>query len=430
MNLKQVAIELFKEGVKAVLPETLISEVVSQSPLAVCGVPLEREVYLFGCGKASKKMAEAIFPFISSCVKGGFVVSSESGELGNVEIFESAHPIPDVRSIEAGRKMVEMFKNLKPSQQFIFLLSGGASAMMEVPVPPLTLEEIKTTTKLLLGCGADIKEINTVRKHLSLIKGGRLSRYTKARGIVLVISDVIGDDLETIGSGLLYKDSTTFKDAKNVLLKYGVYNTVPESVRIVIGKGVSGEIEETPKTENPNIKHFIIGNNRKALTHIENIAKEKGFNTRILTSLLQGEAKEVGKVMASIALESANSGTPVPSPAIILAGGETTVTLKGNGKGGRNQELVLSALKIVGRKKRVAVLSAGTDGIDGNSPYAGAVCDSETFENACRFNLDIDKFLENNDSSTFFEKAGGVVKTGKTGTNVMDIIIMVVGTAQ
>ncbi|SNR90839.1 glycerate kinase type-2 family protein [Desulfurobacterium atlanticum] len=275
MNLKQVAVELFKEGIKAVLPETLIPETVSQFPLSICGIPLKNEVYLFGCGKASKKMAEAVFPFISSCVKGGFIVSSEGGKLDNVEIFESAHPVPDSRSIEAGKRMIEMFKQLKPSQQFIFLLSGGASAMVEVPVSPLSFEDIKITTKLLLACGAEIKEINTVRKHLSLIKGGRLSRYTKAKGIVLVISDVIGDDLETIGSGLLYKDSTTFKDAKNILLKYGIYNSVPEKVKNVIEKGVSAKIEETPKTENPNIKHFIIGNNRKALMHIKNLAKKR-----------------------------------------------------------------------------------------------------------------------------------------------------------
>ncbi|MDQ7055197.1 MAG: MOFRL family protein [Persephonella sp.] len=260
---------------------------------------------------------------------------------------------------------------------------------------------------------------------MSMIKGGRLGRATKAKGVVLVISDVVGDDLFTIGSAPLYFDPSTYQQAKNILVKYNLWNKIPPSVKKVIEDGVCGETPETPKEENPNIKHYIIGNNITALKKIKQEA-EKRFPAVIMTSQMKGEAREVAKVLISIAKEIKKSGNPFKPPVILLSGGETTVTVRGNGKGGRNQELCLSVLEEIKNTEGITVLSGGTDGIDGNSDAAGAVVDRDTFIRAQELSLDINQYLSNNDSYSFFSKTGNLIKTGYTGTNVMDITIIMV----
>ncbi len=432
MNLREIAESIFFEALNEVLPENLINNSVQFSGdfLKIDNLEINlsefERVYLLGCGKASLRMAKAMEGILGKRIDGGVVISNYAEfSLETAEVFESSHPLPDEKSLQAARKLREILESLSENDFFIFLLSGGASALMEEPLKPVSINDFNLLTKYLLRSGADIYEVNCVRKHISAIKGGKLARVTRAKGIVLVISDVVGDDLEVIGSGPFYSDRTTFQDALGILKKYNLVNKVPESVIEVIKRGISGELPENPKEPPSNVKHIIIGSNRKALKKAKASAEKLGFRSTIMTSMLEGEAKEVAKAIVSIAKEVKASGNPISSPACLLFGGETTVTVLGNGKGGRNQEFCLSALKSLKGCKGICILSAGTDGIDGNSDAAGAVVDFSTYLKARDF--DIDVFLKNNDSNSFFKAVGGLIETGPTGTNVMDIIIVLIG---
>ncbi len=429
MNTKAFLTELFLTGIEAVKPENLIPEhlSISDNTLKVSQdfYPLKKEVYLFGSGKASIQMAKAVENSLGDYIKEGIVVCNYTEKLKKTEVIKGSHPVPDENSIKGAEILLQKLSSLKEDDFFIYLLSGGSSALIEKPIPPITLKDLKRTTQLLLENSVPIEEINIVRKHLSMIKGGRLGRATKAKGIVLVISDVVGDDLFTIGSAPLYYDLSTYQQARDILIKYNLWDDIPTSVKKVIEEGISGKIPETPKKENPNIKHYIIGNNLTALKKIKQEA-EKNFPAVIMTSQMKGEAKEVAKVLISIAKEIKKSGNPFTPPALLLFGGETTVTVRGNGKGGRNQELCLSALEEIKNIEGITVLSGGTDGIDGNSDAAGAVIDRDTFMRAQELNLDINQYLSNNDSYSFFSKTDSLIKTGYTGTNVMDITIIMV----
>jgi hydroxypyruvate reductase/glycerate 2-kinase len=268
--------------------------------------------------------------------------------------------------------------------------------------------------------------MNVVRKHLSLAKGGRLGQLTKAAGVVLVISDVVGDDLETIGSAPLFCDRSTYRDAFDIFMKYDLWSKIPSNVLTVIEQGIAGIIEETPKEPNPRIEHFIIGSNLKGLMRGRDRGKELGIDTHIITSRLRGESREVAKVIVSIGEENAATGNPFSRPVCLLFGGETTVTLRGSGRGGRNQEMCLAALQEIKNRSGMTFLSAGTDGIDGNSDAAGAVIDCGTYERSQALSLNPDGYLNNNDSHTFFKKTGDLIMTGPTGSNVMDITILLV----
>jgi hydroxypyruvate reductase/glycerate 2-kinase len=297
---------------------------------------------------------------------------------------------------------------------------------VEKPAPPVKLDEFQDVTKLLLGCGAPIEEMNIVRKHLSLAKGGRLGRLTKAAGAVLVISDVIGDDLEAIGSAPLFRDRSSYGDAFDILQKYGLWGRIPSNARTVIEQGIAGIIEETPKEPNPRIEHILIGSNMKGLIRGKDTAESFGINTHIITSRLRGESREVAKTIVSIGEEIAATNNPFSQPVCLLFGGETTVTLRGSGRGGRNQEMCLAAVREIKSRGKMTFLSAGTDGIDGNSDAAGAVIDSGTFARSRELNLNPDEYLNNNDSHTFLKKTGDLIVTGPTGTNVMDMTILLI----
>jgi len=430
MSLRKMSIDLFLYGIESVKPKNLIPEKLSLkgNVLEVEGdeYNIKNGVYIFGSGKASVEMAKALEKILSEFIIEGTVVCNYTQKLKKIKVIEGSHPVPDEKSLKAGEILLKKISSLKEKDFFIYLLSGGSSALIEKPVPPVTLDDLQKTTQILLKHSVPIEEINVVRKHLSLIKGGRLGHSTKAKGIVLVISDVIGDDLFTIGSAPLYYDPSTYKDAYNILKKHNIFDKLPENVKYVIEKGMKGNIKETPKKENPNIKHYIIGSNIDALKKIKQKA-EKSIKTYIMTSQLKGEAKEVAKVITAIGKEIKKSSNPFNPPVCLLFGGETTVTVKGNGKGGRNQELCLSALIEIKDTKSIVLLSGGTDGIDGNSEDAGAVVDSSSYEKAKKLGLDLYKYLENNDSNSLFTKIGDNIKTGYTGTNVMDITIMMVG---
>ena len=430
MNLRKLSIDLFLYGINSVKPENLIPEKISlkNSHLQIEGdkYPLKKGIYVYGSGKASVEMAKALEEILLDYITDGTVVCNYTQKLKKIKVIEGSHPVPDEKSLKAGETLLKEISSLKEDDFFVYLLSGGSSALIEKPIPPITLKDLQITTQILLKHSVPIEEINIIRKHLSMIKGGRLGHSTKAKGIVLVISDVIGDDLFTIGSAPLYYDPSTYKDAYTILKKHNIFDDLPQNVKKVIEKGIKGEIKETPKKENPNIKHYIIGSNIDALKKIKEKA-EKNIKTYIMTSQLKGEAREVAKAVVSIGKEVKRSSNPFDPPVCLLFGGETTVTVKGNGKGGRNQELCLSALIEIKDTKNIVLLSGGTDGIDGNSEDAGAVIDSSSYEKAKKMGLDPYKYLENNDSNSFFTKIGDSIKTGYTGTNVMDITIMVIG---
>ena len=427
---RELLISMFKNAIEGVHPKNLIP-----ASLKIEGAHLHIEnhqfsipekFYLFGSGKASVEMAKAVEKIALDRIKEGLVVCNYTEKLEKINVVEGSHPIPDEKSLQAGEILYEKMSSLKENDFFIYLLSGGSSALIEKLIPPITLEDLKNLTEILLKHSVPIDEINIIRKHISLIKGGRLGRATKAKGIVLVISDVIGDDLFTIGSAPLYYDKSTYKDAYHILEKYNLLDKVPENVKTVIEKGLKGEIPDTPKEENPNIKHFIIGNNLKALKHAKKVAEENGYKAYIMTSQIKGEAREVAKVIVSIGKEILKTENPFNKPVCILFGGETTVTVKGNGKGGRNQELCLSALNEIKDTEGIYFLSGGTDGIDGNSDAAGAIVDKTSFEKAKEKGLSIDEYLENNDSYHFFKETDDLIITGYTGTNVMDVTILLV----
>ncbi len=404
MDLKQEAKEIFLAAIEGVKPKNVIfKEHLYKEPF-----------YLFGSGKASIEGAKRIEEISLKNIKEGFVVSNYKEPLLKTEVFESSHPIPSQKSVKAAEILIKKLSSLKEEDKFIYLLSGGSSALLEKPISPITLDEFKELTKLLLLKGADIKEINTVRKHLSLVKGGRLAKLTKAKGKVLVISDVLGDSLETIGSAPFYLDRSFFLDAKNILVKYEIWPLLPSSIKDVIKKGLKGEILETLKEENKNIEHIIVANNFTALKEAAKEAKKRGFSVEILKKPLEMDVKEAAKFVIKKARESKKE--------CVIFGGECTVEVKGEGKGGRNQELALRVLRLMKREDRFVFLSGGTDGIDGNSDAAGAVVDFFVKENIKE--EIIDKFLENNDSNTFFKKFKGEIKTSFTGTNVADIGII------
>ncbi|MFZ0933535.1 MAG: DUF4147 domain-containing protein, partial [Bryobacteraceae bacterium] len=307
------------------------------------------------------------------------------------------------------------------------LISGGASALMPLPAPPVTLAEKQEVTRLLLASGADIHEINAVRKHLSAIKGGQLARLARPAAVeALLVSDVIGDNLDVIGSGPAAPDRSTFADAAEVLDRYGIRDKVPAAVRVHIDQGVAGAIEETPKPGDrifARVRNTVLGGSRLALDAAARHARQLGFRTLVLSSAIAGETRDIARMHAAIAREVAETGRPVKPPACIITGGETTVTLRGGGLGGRNQEFVLAAALDIAGLDNVVVFSAGTDGTDGPTDAAGAIADGDTL----RRKPDARRYLDANDSYHYFEALSDLVITGPTNTNVADVRIFLIG---
>lgn len=431
---RQLARRIFESGVEAVLPARLIAKsvILEDNKLLVHGTvhalrPAQK-VYIFGSGKASVGMAKGLLPILKDRVAGGSIVTSTltDDDLAPLTVVQGSHPVPDAMSLRGAELLINGLAGLKGDDFFIYLLSGGSSALIEKPLGTITLAEMQETTRLLLRSNVPIQQVNTIRKHLSMIKGGRLGQCTEASGMVLVISDVIGDDLSVIGSGPLYHDPTSFKHCREILAREGLWHKIPASVRTVLDAGEKGDIPETPKKQRHTISHYLLGTNRVALDRSRQTAEEAGLNSYILTSTLAGEAREVAKTLVALARNVCSHDEPLEAPVCLLFGGETTVTVHGTGKGGRNQELALAALAEIGRQDNMLLLSGGTDGIDGDSSAAGAIADSGFFREALRKELAIDHFLADNDSNTFFKEVGGLLQTGPTGTNVMDITLLIV----
>ncbi len=369
-----------------------------------------KRIFVVGFGKASASMAKAMEEMLD--VDGGMVISTEDIELKSIKNVKGSHPLPDEKNREASLRLMEMVKNADKDDLVIVLISGGGSSLLCMPM--VSLEAMREVSEELMKKGCNIEELNIVRKHLSHVKGGRLAAMTDARMVAVIISDIIGNPVDLISSGPTAEDSSTFQDAMKVLDKYGIKN---EEVRNVIEKGIKGEIEETP-SKLKNVENFVIGDINMACRFAVEMAMERGYNARIVSTAISGEAREMGLNLARYAIFHPRGNI------VFIGGGETTVTVGGNGRGGRNQEMVLGSLEEIDGEV-VVFLSCGTDGIDGNSPAAGAIADGESYSKARKMGIDINAYMNNNDSYGFFERMGDAIFTGYTGTNVMDIQIII-----
>jgi hydroxypyruvate reductase len=382
-------------------------------------------IFVVGAGKAGTTMARAVEQFLDARIAAGCVnVRDPNGsKLRRIELRPCGHPVPDERGFNGARRIAEICAEATENDLVVCLLSGGASALMPWPASPVTLDDKQKTTELLLASGADIHEMNVVRKHLSAIKGGLLARLAApAHVLTLILSDVVGDDLDAIGSGPTAPDASTFQDALGVLDKYDLRARVPRRVLDRLKNGGA----ETPKPDDPlfeNVENIVIGNNQKSLEAAAKEAKALGYHAVILSSFIQGETRDVGRMHAAIARQIRTHGQPVRPPACVISGGETTVTLRGDGKGGRNQEFVLAAAIDIAGLEDTLILSAGTDGSDGPTDAAGAMADGATLARSSHSAADA---LANNDAYPYFEDLGDLIVTRSTGTNVMDLHLILV----
>lgn len=394
-----------------------------------------RGIHLFAFGKAAVGMSRAAVDCLGQYIVKGVAVTRRGDtaapvEDSRIEVHEAGHPLPDEAGADATRRIMELAQGMDEHDYALCLISGGASALLVAPFGGISLADKQAATNLLLKAGADIGELNTVRKHISAVKGGRLAQMIHPGTVrSLILSDVIGDRLDTIGSGPTAPDGTTYADSLNVLSRFDFGREFPDSVRMVLSQGAQGRLPETPKRTDPvfdKVINRIVASNSQAIVAAALRAEELGFRTQVVSTDLHGEAREAGAWLAREAGKARNGVRGEAKPVCLISGGETTVTVKGNGLGGRNTELALAfALGIEGQKG-ITLLSAGTDGSDGPTDAAGAVVDGETVAQAQRAGLDPKEYLANNDTYTFFDRAGGLVRTGPTGTNVMDLQLIVV----
>ncbi len=392
------------------------------------------KIWLVGAGKAGLPMAIAAARTLGAYLYQGLVIVKQGYAAGaqtlpaHMEILEAGHPIPDERGVKATRRIRAMLEEAGPNDLVICLISGGGSALFTDPAGDLTLADLQELTRLLLGSGATINEINSLRKHLDTVKGGGLARLAApARLLTLILSDVVGDPLDVIASGPTVPDSSSFDKAWNVLQRYELLARTPPRVLDWLKAGKAGTIPETPKPGDDlfdRVSNLIIGSNRLAAEAAILQSQAEGFHPLLLTTFLQGEARQAGGMLSAIIRQIAESGQPVPRPACIVVGGETTVSLSGNGLGGRNQELALGAVRPLANIPDVALVTLATDGGDGPTDAAGAAVTGDSLSQAMALKLDPDDYLERNDSYHFFEKLGALLKPGPTQTNVNDLAFL------
>lgn len=389
-------------------------------------------ISLVGAGKATAPMARSMEEILNDRIHRGIinVKYGFTNKLARTEIVEAGHPVPDQKGAEGTRKILDFLENADERDLIFSLISGGGSALLPQPAGNITLAEKQTITRSLLACGASIDEINAVRKHISSSKGGQMARAAFPATVVnLMLSDVVGDRMDVIASGPFVPDTSTFKDVLEIFRKYGLED-VPPAILEHVTAGARGQIPETPKAGDPIFDHvfnIIVGSNILALEAAREKAEALGYKTLILSSMVEGETREVARVHSAIAKEILKSGRPIEAPACIISGGETTVTIRGNGLGGRNQEFCLAAaLDLAELPPRVVILSGGTDGNDGPTDAAGAVVDPVTVARGRDAGMEAADFLYNNDAYHFFEKTRDLLMTGPTKTNVMDVRLVLV----
>jgi hydroxypyruvate reductase len=411
-------------------PYALVSQLILLSNTKVCIGKNDdfggRRIILIAMGKASLAMTQAAVDKLGERIVRGVCICknlpAQSLDWKNIELAQGGHPVPDERSLKAGRLIQDCLQGVTAEDRVLVLISGGASALVCSPAEGLTLAEIQETNQLLLGSGATINEMNAVRKHLETLKGGGLLRAASpARVETLILSDVIGDDLSVIASGPTVADASTFRDAVEVLEKFDLVKRVPRAVLDHLLEGVNGKVQETVKQgDEPLIgaENQLIGSNALALKTAIAEAERQGLKSVCLSTKLTGEARTMGMWFAG---ESQKIAARTQGPLMVIAGGETTVTLQGKGKGGRNQELALAAVKQMAEDEKGVLVTLATDGEDGPTGAAGAIVTAETIKRAQTLGLDPEDFLRNNDAYTFFEKVNGLLVTGSTGTNVNDL---------
>jgi hydroxypyruvate reductase len=428
--------------VRAADPERLVKQNlrVSGRRLTAGGTayPLGRgRLVLVAAGKAAVTMARAAERILGARVDDAIAVAPPGppSYLRRTRLLLAGHPVPDARGAQAAEAVLAVARELGRDDLLLVLLSGGASALLPAPVGGVSLEEKAGLTARLMAAGATIGELNTVRKHLSRLKGGGLARAAApARVACLVLSDVVGDDLSTIASGPTVPDPTTFADAVLVLRRRGVYDDAPAAIRRHLEAGLRGEAPETAKPGEAlfaRVATRVIGNNAIAVAAAEREARRQGLRARVLTTRLEGEAREAARVLVAVLRECVETGRPAATPVCLLAGGETTVTVRGPGRGGRNQEIAVAAVDPLSRFPAHAVVaSLATDGVDGASDAAGGVVDQETAREAAALGLaPAAAFLAASDSTSFLGPLGGLIVTGPTGTNVVDLTVLLAGDA-
>lgn len=382
-----------------------------------------RRVVVLGAGKASAAMARVLEDILGDRIAGGLVVVKDGYRrpTKTIRIAEASHPVPDERGRAAAGELLRLAESAGADDLVIFLVSGGGSALLPAPVPPITLAEKREITRLLLGAGADIGELNCVRKHLSLLKGGQLARAAApAQVLTLALSDVIGNPVDVIGSGPTAPDPSTFAQALEILDRFRLRERAPRSVVERLEAGARGEVPETPKPDDPlfaRVSNVVIGDNALVVEAARARAAELGYEPVVLTRSLSGEARDTAR-------EFVARGRALTAPACLIAGGETTVTVRGGGVGGRCQEFALAAAIELAGSGNLTVLAAGTDGTDGPTDAAGAIADGGTVSRAAALRLDAQSFLEADDAYSFFGKLSDLVMTGPTGTNLLDVYLL------
>lgn len=438
-QLRKDAETIFLEGVKAVNPSTaVLRHVKSQrNRLTVDDRSYDlsnyERVFVIGAGKASAAMAQPVEDMLGDRLNGGIVQVKYgySVPLEKILINEAGHPVPDEAGLKGANQIVDILTQTKEKDIILFLISGGGSALLPCPVPDISLKDKQQTTQCLLESGVTIQEMNAVRKHISRLKGGQLAKLAYPSTLIsLILSDVIGDDLASIASGPTVPDNTTFSDCLHIVEKYRIRDKIPSAVLRHIKRGARGEIEDTPKAGHvafQRTQNVIIGSNMLAIKAAERKAVELEYHSLILSTMIEGETREVAKVHAAVAKEVVKTGNPVSRPVCVISGGETTVTLRGKGLGGRNQEFVLAAAIEIEGLGNVVILSGGTDGTDGPTDAAGAVADGTTLARAIALGLDAEHYLRENDSYHFFQPLDDLLITGPTHTNVMDLRLIMVG---
>ncbi len=429
---------ILSAGLTAASPATCIPQVVGCDGTAVVigdeRIDLERvnRVIVVGIGKATAQMAAALETIIGDRITAGVVVTADgyTARTRRVAVMEAGHPVPDTRCLDAARRITALVDDADADDVVIVLISGGGSALLTLPAPPVTLPDLSATNRLLLLSGARIQEINTVRKHLSQVKGGQLAqRAFPARVIAIILSDVPGDPVDMIASGPTVPDPTTFAAGIEILKRYRLWEKVPATVRSRLAAGADGDIPETPKPDNSafnRVSYVIAGSGTIAAEAAQQEGKRLGYNTLLLTTTLEGEAREVGKVVAAVAREVVAKNRPIPRPALILAAGETTVTVRGDGTGGRNQELALAAALGISGLPEVIIAALGTDGRDGPTDAAGGIVDGETINRIRAHGISPQDALTRNDAYHALAAAGVLINTGPTGTNVADLVAILV----
>ncbi|TMA63181.1 MAG: glycerate kinase [Deltaproteobacteria bacterium] len=385
-----------------------------------------------GCGKAAARMALAIQELLGARVSDGLVIVKYGCgiPLEKIAVVEAGHPIPDAAGLDGARRIVEMVQTAGERDLVIFLVSGGGSALFPYPADDLSLADKQQTTEVLLKSGATIQEVNAVRKHLSRLKGGQFAQLVApAQLITLILSDVVGDSLEAIASGPTVADSSTYGDCLQILRRYDIERSIPPAAMDYLARGARGEVAETPKPSDTifeMVRNVIVGSNRLAVDAARRRAEELGYSTMILSDSIEGESRIVARSHSALVKEIARTSKPIPRPACVISGGETTVTVRGDGLGGRNQEFSLAAAIEIDGLENIVVLSAGTDGIDGPTDAAGGLVDGATVSRGRTQGLEPIEYLARNDSYHFLQSVGDLFITGPTLTNVMDLQIALI----